>query len=243
MSLTTTTTATSTVTAATAGDDFRLAVFDLYRDIHKGMRAELFALTSSAGSLDPADVVGWMALAEHTGAVERMLIDHAHHEDSFIDPVLREHCPALAAQVIDDHERLDAEFAAIAGVIRSGAEAPAADRRRLAHLGYLRLSAFTSSYLAHQCVEEFEITPALEQAVGVEEMVGIHMAIIGSIPPDEMAKALAIMLPAMNADDRVELLGGMRAAAPPEAFAGVVDLARSVLRPSDFAAVAARMEL
>ena len=56
-----------------------------------------------------------------------------------------------------------------------------------------------------------------------------------------MAESLAFMLPAMNLDDRTELLGGMRMAAPPEAFAGVVDLARSVLTPTDFQALAGRL--
>ena len=85
--------------------------------------------------------------------------------------------------------------------------------------------------------------PALEQAVGVDAVIGMHMAIISSIPPEEMAQSLAFMLPSMNLDDRVELLGGMRMSAPPEAFAGVVGLARSVLHPTDYAAVAARLDL
>lgn len=235
-----------TVTASTtalAANDFRLAAFDLYRDIHKGIRAELFALTGSAGSLDPSDVVGWLALTEHVRAVERTLSSHAHHEDTFIDPALREHLPALAEVVVDDHARLDAAFATVGDLVGAGADAAAGGRRRLAHLAYLQLAAFTSSYLAHQAVEEIEITPALERAIGGEAVAGIHMAIVQSIPPEEMASSLAMMLPAMNAEDRTELLGGMQAAAPPEVFAGVVALARSILQPSDFSTVAGRLGL
>ncbi|HET9444440.1 MAG TPA: hypothetical protein VFO65_14015, partial [Acidimicrobiales bacterium] len=72
-------------------------------------------------------------------------------------------------------------------------------------------------------------------------VIGIHGAILASIPPEEMAKSLALMLPAMNVDGRTELLGGMRAGAPAEAFAAVWGLAGSVLDPSDQAAVAARL--
>ena len=60
----------------------------------------------------------------------------------------------------------------------------------------------------------------LERLIGVDEVLALHGAIVGSIPPDEMARSLAFMLPAMNVDDRTELLGGMRMAAPPEAFDG-----------------------
>ena len=83
--------------------------------------------------------------------------------------------------------------------------------------------------------------PALERAIGVEAVLGIHVAILSSIPPDEMGRSLAFMLPAMNLDDRTELLAGMRMTAPPEAFDGVVGLARSVLDPADFGALAARL--
>jgi hypothetical protein len=85
--------------------------------------------------------------------------------------------------------------------------------------------------------------PALEIAVGVETVVGIHQAILGAIPPDEMARSLALMLPAMNIDDRAGLLGGMREGAPPEVFAGVWTLAGSVLTTEDRTALARRLDL
>jgi hypothetical protein len=58
-----------------------------------------------------------------------------------------------------------------------------------------------------------------------------------------MARFLALMLPAMNLDDRAEMLGGMRAEAPPEVFEGVWGLAGSVLDLGDRAALAARLGL
>ena len=73
--------------------------------------------------------------------------------------------------------------------------------------------------------------PALFEAVGFEAVLGIHQAIVGAIPPEEMATSLAVMLPAMNLDDRAELLGGMRAGAPAEVFQGVWSLAGSGARP------------
>lgn len=233
----------TTIETPLATDEFALVAFDLYRDIHKGIRAELFAITAAAGSLDPSDAFGWIAFAEHVSSVERMLRTHAEHEDVHIDPVLREHLPELAAGVVAEHRVLEGSFAGIADLARAGASAPDTDRRRLAHLAYLQLASFTSGYLAHQAVEEAEIMPALEQAIGVEAVIGIHTAIIASIPPDELAQTLTIMFPAMNLDDRVELLGGMRATAPAEAFDGVAGLARSVLSPADFAAVAGRLGL
>jgi len=229
--------------AIDTSDEFRLPVLDLYRDIHKGIRAELFAITSEAGSFDPSASCDWVALADHVGSVERLLSDHAGHEDTFVDPVLRELEPNLAEQIETDHHRLDALFARLSELSTIGGSASLDDRRRIAQLLYLDLSDFTSEYLRHQYVEERVVMPVLESHVGFDEILGIHQAIIGSIPPDQMAASLAFMLPAMNVDDRTELLGGMKAGAPPEAFAGVVGLARSVLVPAEFSKVATRLGL
>jgi len=41
----------------------------------------------------------------------------------------------------------------------------------------------------------------------VDELIAVDQAIVASIPPETMATSLGFMLPAMNIDDRAELLG------------------------------------
>jgi hypothetical protein len=232
----------TTTTAGLTDEAFELVTFDLYRDIHKGIRAELFALTGTAGGIDPADTCGRVALADHVTSVAAVLSSHAEHEDVVIDPALRQHAPDLAEHIATDHALLDTAYDRISDVAQTFAAAHS-DQRRLGHELYLQLTAFTSSYLAHQHVEERLVMPTLERTVGVEAVLGMHLAIVSSIPPAEMAKSLAFMLPAMNIDDRAELLNGMRMSAPAEAFAAVVSLAQSVLTPSDFSTLTARLQL
>lgn len=208
-----------------------LVTLDLYKDIHKGIRAELFGLTLQAGSLDPEDRTARQTMADRVREVAAVLESHAHHEDAVIDPALRVHLPELAERVSLDHEVLEARFARVVDLAGLAAVAPAADRRRLSHLLHLDLASFTGAYLEHQDLEERVLMPALEEAVGVPAVVGMHEAIVGSIPPDEMARSLAFMLPAMNADDQAELIGGMRMGAPPEVVEGVLALAQGVLGP------------
>ena len=221
--------------------DFSIPAVDLYRDIHKGIRAELFAVTSTAGSIDPSDRRDRAALADHVVSVAGVLESHAHHEDVVIDPVLERHLPDLASEINDDHERLERSFASITDLGLAVVESAASEHRRLVQLLHLDLARFTSSYLAHIDLEERVVMQRLPELVGVEEIAAMHGAIVGSIPPDEMARSLAFMLPAMNIDDRAELFGGLRLAAPPEAFDATMGLARSVLRPSDFVALADRL--
>ena len=234
---------TITETTTTVPTGFELVAFDLYKDIHKGIRAELFALTGGAGNVDPGDRVARAASAAHVSDTYDLLELHAHHEDTAITPHLELHVPDLAERVTADHQDFEGRFHGLVGLAESAAEAAERDQRRLTHQLYLELASFTSAYLAHQDLEERVIMPAIQAAIGVEAVVGVHMQIVGSIPPDVMARSLALMLPAMNVDDRTELLGGMQAGAPPEAFAGVWSLVGSVLCPADKAAVAARLGL
>lgn len=223
--------------------EYRIPAVDLYRDIHKGIRAELFAVTSTAASIDPSDRCDRAALADHVTAVAAVLESHAEHEDAAIDPVLERHLPDLASTINSDHERLERMFSSITDLAVTVVESDIGDQRRLMQLLHLDLARFTSSYLEHIDLEERTVMQRLPQLMSVEEIAAIHATIISSIPPDEMARSLAFMLPAMNIDDRAELLGGVRAAAPPEAFDATMGLARSVLRPADFQFLAERMEV
>jgi hypothetical protein len=223
--------------------DFGIPAVDLYRDIHKGIRAELFALTATAGSIDPSDRCDRAALAAHVASVAGVLESHAHHEDVVIDPVLERYLPDLATDINDDHDRLELMFSSITDLGSAIVDVAGSDQRRLLQLLHLDLARFTSSYLAHIDLEERVVMQRLPELLDVDEIAAMHGAIVGSIPPDEMARSLAFMLPAMNIDDRAELFGGLRLAAPPEAFDATMGLARSVLRPADFVALADRLEV
>jgi hypothetical protein len=229
--------------ASGTADAYRLPAVDLYRDIHKGIRAELFAITATAGSLDPADRGDRVALVEHLTAVAAVLASHAHHEDAVIDPVLAEHLPELSEQIRADHVRIERWFDEIVDRASELVIAPVTDQRRQAHVLHLELAGFTGEYLVHQDVEERVVMPALERVIGAEGSGHLHAAIVSSIPPDEMARSLAFMLPAMNVLDRSELLGGIRAAAPAPAFDALVGLTRSVLAPNDVDSLAQRLQL
>ena len=232
----------TTIDQTTTTTPLRPVTFDLYRDIHKGIRSELFALTERAGNLDPSSGDDRADLAANVRRVAEVLVDHAAHEDEGVQPAMELHLPRLAEQVDADHHTLEARIDDLVAMAAEAVDTPGDPRWRAQRL-YVELASFTSAYLAHQDLEERVIMPALEEAIGVEAIVGIHHGIIGSIPPEKMAQSLAFMIPAMNVDDRTELLGGMQAGAPPEVFAGVWGLVGSVLGPQDHAALGARLGL
>jgi hypothetical protein len=210
---------------------------DVYRNIHKGIRRELFGVTTTTAELDPADECGRVQLRTRLDDVVWLLSAHAHHEDRWFLDMTEAHAPRIAEQVVSDHAMLDARIEGI------GKAAREAGSRSELHELYLDLADFTSAYLAHQDLEERDLQPLLLAAVGPQVLFETEQALVASIPPDDMARTLAFMLPAMNLDDRGELLGGIRMGAPAEVFAGVCALAGSVLRPADFTALSGRLGL
>ncbi|MGZ4677078.1 MAG: hemerythrin domain-containing protein [Acidimicrobiia bacterium] len=220
---------------------YELVAVDTYRDIHKGIRADLFALTGDAGRIDPSCAADVGALAAHVDATVAFLVTHAEHEDAHVGPAMAELLPDLAATIERDHAVLEGRLVDLQAWAGDAVTSPAGATRGAVQRLYVELASFTSAYLAHQDLEERIVAPELHRVLGAEGVLAIHQAIIASIPPDEMATSLAIMLPAMNNDDRTELLGGMQAGAPPEVFAGVWSLAGSVLEPRDVAVLARRL--
>jgi hypothetical protein len=214
---------------------------DTYRDVHKGLRAELFGVTQQAGTLDPGDRVGREALCNYVGSVMDILVEHAEHEDTFVQPALERHLPKLAARISFDHVTLERRIRGLRELGNAAVEAAGPVQRQAAHRLYIELASFTSAYLEHQDVEERHVMPALEAAIGFDQVLVMHHALVASIPPEKMATSLAVMLPAMNIDDQAELLGGIKAGAPAEAFAGVWGLAGSVLRATDYRALGVRL--
>ena len=116
------------------------------------------------------------------------------------------------------------------------AAAEPADRLRLGRALYITFTAFVAEDFEHMAEEETVVWPQLCALFTDEELAGIEMAIIGELTPEENIGFMRLMLPAMNPSERAGLLTGMKANAPPEAFAAVIDLAaRPTLAANDFA--------
>lgn len=219
---------------------YRVVPVDLYRNIHKGIRAELFAVAAGAGSMDPGDDADVDAVLAHLADVAALLEMHAGHEEQ-LDALIRQHAPTIADQVEQDHRDHADELPALLDLATGLRASEPGERRALAQLLHLDLSRFVGDYLAHQDLEEREVMPALHDAVGPTELAAVQQRIVASIPPQVMAKSLAFMLPAMNVDDRAEHLGAMQVHAPAEAFERAWGLAASVLTPDQVSPLAARL--
>ncbi len=216
-------------------------VVDIYRDIHKGIRNELFGVTLDAGRIDPGDDRAVSGVATRWTNLVGLLVAHADHEETFVQPVIEEFTPVYAEEIAETHARLEGQMAQLELLADRAAESCPEQRRLLTHRLYLGLASFTAAYLEHQEFEEFEVMVMLSEHVSPEELRALDNAIVASISPEMMGQSLSIMVPAMNIEDQAELFGGMQAGAPPDVFAGAMGLAQSVLEPARYETLASRL--
>lgn len=204
----------------------------LYRDIHKAIRLMLGALVERAGTTDFSDVAAVATLRTATIDAFAALESHGAHEDHWIGPELRRHAPDLERELaeahVEQHEQIRKLIALLVEEERSGV------------VGWTRgqafavaLSRFVGEFYAHMADEEEKAMTALWAAMTDEEIQALSAALRADVSPSEMAKWMRWMIPAMRHRDRVEMARGAKAAMPPEAFAGLVALARTVLEPHE----------
>ena len=213
--------------------------WDLYREIHKAMRHALFGVTSLAGQTDAADAHAVRGLHDEWQRVAFVLAGHHEHEDRFCDPLIVRHAPWLRDEVEAAHRRSESSLAHLHRSVERLVQSSAPESGSLLRTLYLDLADFTAVYMGHLRDEEDRVMPALNAALGNDELCAVTAAIRGSVAPDAMCTYIRYMLPSMNFAERLEMLSGMHAGAPPQVFEMFRKAAQATLSAQQYGAVAA----
>jgi Hemerythrin HHE cation binding domain len=203
---------------------------DVYRHVHKALRALMADTLLNQGRMDPDDN---LELAEATNQVLTMAAaceSHVVHENSFVHPAMETRAPGSATVTEDDHrDHLEA-------ILRLGC---AVDEMRAARQGerdalalslYHHVAGFVAHNFEHMQVEESVNNALLWACYSDEELKAIHDDLLASIPPQEMMALLRWAVPYMNASERVVVLLDMKEHLPAPAFQAVLEMARPHLR-------------
>lgn len=209
---------------------------DLFREVHKGIRNEIFRVTVGAGATDPDDERAVAQLVADVTELAALLHVHAGHEDRHIEPLLQRHAPEIAADLAVAHDDSEAALNDLLAMARS-MQAGGNQRTTLLAALYDRLADFAVSYLAHLRDEEGVAMPALASVLDDDALLAVQNSIRREVTPDDMCRFMRFMIPAMNRGERVAMLSDMQAA-PPEIFASFRETARSVLSEDDWDEVA-----
>lgn len=206
---------------------------DFYGTVHKAIRKALFDLLSDVGTTD-GDPQRWAGIEARFATIASILREHARHEEELIHPLLARHAAPLAERLAREHDALDGRLVDVQTALVAFRDLPVDDRREALLHTYRGLTGFVTAYSIHMELEESEAMPALWRAMDDGALRDAHGALLASLSPDTVRLFLSAMLPAINHHERVEVLAGLRAAAPPQMFDGVLALASSVLPRTDF---------
>lgn len=218
--------------------------YDFYGPIHKGLRLGLSHLLLRLGSQDFADPVGTADLLADLRAQLALSAAHLAHEETCLHRALEARLPGAARTLEDQHRGHEVRFAQLARLMAGLENAAVAERPAHGHRLYLAFSAFVAEDFHHMHEEETVTGPVLRQLFSDEDLQAIEMTIIASLTPEENIAYMRLMLPAMTPAERAGLLSGMKAGAPAEAFAAVIErAARPTLQARDFDRLAGELGL
>jgi hypothetical protein len=230
---------TDTVTAIEAAP----LPYDFFREVHKGIRLALFHLTTDLGSIDGTDADQRAWAAQRVGEIVELLQAHHHHEDEYIRPLLQAHDRPLSDLVDAGHHVVDGDLGEITRLAAELAAASGDAAVAAVFTLYRFVAGFTSRYLSHMELEEGDVMTALRAALPVAELFEVDMDLRASVPPPSMCRFIAVMVPAMNPDERTSMLAGMRAGAPSEIFEVFRAAAEASLDAADYQVVSERLGL
>lgn len=209
--------------------------WDIYGPVHKGLRLAHGQISQRLGAADWTTVDQSNLLADLRNHL-RLAGSHLAHEDQHIHPILESLDAGVEADLSDQHDHHRARFATLDAQIASFEAGAVQDRETLGRALYHGFSLLVAEDLEHMHHEETVVWPRLCALLTDEELRQIEMSIVAELRPEDTIAFMSSMLPAMNRMERAELLAGMKAAAPPEAFAAVLDLAaRPTLSCEDWA--------
>jgi hypothetical protein len=236
---------------------------DLYRGVHRGLRWGLGHALMSLGSVELNDTDSLADVLHEVVTIAELCGSHIRHEEDYMHETLGRVSPALRATLEREHQEHFAQIEDLkrrASLLRLGcgledrASTPeeALVRRvwqsrkpqaeELRQDLYLRLSSFMAENLEHMREEEEQAQRAFDTSCAPQELEGIHMRLVQSIPFDQLVLFLRIMLPAITQEKRLELLAGPKAGMPPQVFAALLWQSATHLSEAERATLVERLE-
>lgn len=209
--------------------------YDLYGPIHKGLRLAHSEMMMRLARADEAWLPSLLEdLRNHLVLCRRHLAD----EDRHIHPALEARRPDSTAELERQHEEHCDDFERLERAIATVECATRPERTAAGRQLYLTFTTFVAADLAHMHEEETQVFAELCALFGDEELQALEMAIIAELTPAENIAFMRLIIPAVSRAERTELLAGIRAAAPPEAFLAILEHAvRPTLSPEELAAL------
>jgi len=226
---------------------------NLFRPVHKGIRSMIYELGDRLQTTDFANVMESNAIATQlkhdlsdtvSNCLLCLLHAHSKHEERDIFSAVRPLDPdVIDLQMVEHGEVVRRIF----GVTKTCDELLGlTDRARRIEVGdrlNLEANELFAFYLAHLNNEEATVVPVMWEHFTDEQLRAMRAKFYASVPLPRFEEWMRWTLPALNLNELLVLLSGMKNDPPPSRFADVVRLAERTLDPERWTAVKTRLDL
>jgi hypothetical protein len=217
---------------------------NFYRGIHKALRLGHCRMLAALGSNNFANPESTAELLAALRGVLALGKGHLEGENREIHTALEKRAPGASLHAADDHKDHEESFAELEALIQAVEQAAPSFREESGRALYQRYAIFAAHDFEHMHEEETELLAVLQQHFTDEELFAIEHRIVSAIPPQKMAAAMTLMVPAMNHGERVDLVGKMQKALPEPVFKGLLmDTIKPSLPANDYAAMIGELTL
>jgi hypothetical protein len=212
---------------------------DLYRLIHKGLRAYMCDTLAMLGRTDFADAEARKVTLTQVRALLLFCRNHLKHENEHVHRAIELREPHGTDHIRDEHMAHERSIAELEAMVAEIEAATGAARETAGLHLYHQFGIFLAENFVHMLAEERDLNTILWRHFSDGKLVAIHQNILASLTPEESFEAMRWMIPATSPEERLQLLRGARSGMPAEAFAGMLGALKPLLSESDRTKLAA----
>ena len=224
---------------------------NLFRPIHKGIRAMIYELGRRLQSTDFTDSGEANAIAQQlqhelnsaaSNCILCLLHAHSKHEEADIFDPLRPFDSEIVEVMLAEHAEV---ISGILGVTKTCQEllAQTGSERRIEIGDRLNLETndLFAFYLKHMNNEEATIVPVMWEHFTDEQLRAMRTQFHRSIPPRRLEEWMRWTFPALNSQELLLWLRSFKLDAPPDRYAEMERLAGEVVAPHRWETVRGRV--
>lgn len=199
---------------------------DLYRAVHRGLRALMLDTQWQLSRLDPLQPASRRDVLSQTRDLVRVCRVHLDDEQAVIHAAMDRRMPGATTAFDRDHLHHAAQLVRLEALAKELDVSPSRQAHRaLEH----ELDAFVRESLEHMHAEEELLMPLLQATHSDPELVQLHHEIVQTIAPADFRLFTRWMVQGLPASERTAWLASVKREAPETVFDDALRLAREEL--------------
>lgn len=211
--------------------------YDIYRLIHKGLRAFMTETLLEVGRLDGGDLIAVSRVCGEVRALLTFCASHLAKEETYVHPALETGAPGSATTTAQEHRHHHQAIAALTAQVDTVIASDRNERDAAIHALYLDLSVFVADNLIHMQEEERLNNAILWAHYSDAEILEIERQIVSTIPPADQQTVFRWIIPSATPAERTGFLQGVRQGVPAPVFQDIQTFVSGYLPSAEAAAL------